>query len=212
MNLVIYTILLWIMYYMNYLGSSTTVLGKPTMELSTIFPFQYMPPGVTFMVAWTIIFVLLAVFLAVARRHYIKTKQTQSRVMLLFWATCITNSLWVIVTGRGWYRLSIILIALLMWQLYLILDIYKKRFLQKTVGRYTFGTYYGWVSIATCSISLSQAVYLIAPSVVLSNTWARIAVLIWVWVTLYSRKRWRNIAALVFALWGLGWALYSLLG
>ena len=203
---------------MNYLWSATTVLGSPLLKLAEIFPFPYMPPGVTFMVAWTTIFVLLAVFLWVARRHYIRTKQTQSRVMMLFAATCITNMLWLVVTGMWWYIVGVVLIAILMWELMLILDIYKKRFLQKTIGRYTFGAYFGWVSIATCSISLSQLMYIVSPhlwltnNIALSTTWIAIALAIWVWVTLCSRMRWKNVAALVLALWALGGALWSLFG
>lgn len=96
---------------MNYLASATTTLGLSMMDLAIVFPFPYMPPGVVFMVAWTTIFLLLGIFLIVARRHYIRTGQTQSRIMMLFAATCITNMLWIVVTGMGWYVIAALLIA-----------------------------------------------------------------------------------------------------
>ncbi len=216
MPFVFYAIILLVMYYMNYLASATTTLGTSMMDLATVFPFPYMPPGVVFMVAWTTIFVLLAVFLIVARRHYARTWQTQSRIMMLFAATCITNMLWIVVTGMGWYVIAALLIAWLWRQLFLMLDIYKKRFLQKTFWRYTFGAYYGWISIATGALTLSQLAYIVSPYLWLNSNIAltpiRIAIIlaIGIGITLCSRMRWKNIAALVFALWALGGAIWAL--
>ncbi|MDP2669545.1 MAG: hypothetical protein Q8O99_00600 [bacterium] len=50
----------------NYLAT-TDALGISMMQLGSIFPFPYMPPGWTFGIARGVIYLLLAVFVFVGR-------------------------------------------------------------------------------------------------------------------------------------------------
>lgn len=129
----IYVVLLGMMYYVTYLSSATSLLGTSMAHLAEVFPFPFLPEGRVFMVAWTLIYLLLAAFMIHARYHYIRTQQTQSRIMMLFGATCITNALWLVCTGKGWHIGAIIMIVLLLRELATILILYKKRFLQGSI-------------------------------------------------------------------------------
>lgn len=203
-------VVLIVMYYMNYLSSATDKLGTSIVDLGNIFPFSFMPPWLTFMVAWATIFAMVWAYLIVSFMKYKKTKQDDKMAMQLFLATCIVNILRLVVVGQNLHVLSVVLIALFMLLLWKLLDHYKTN--RKSLGWATFGLYYWWISIATTVIGISQVVYTYRSDVALSTWWAYICLLMWVITTIYSWIRRKNPYALIMSLWALGWACVSMFG
>lgn len=210
MHYIIMFLVLGTMYYMNYLGANTSQLGISIMDLANIFPFSFMPPGWTFMVAWATIFVMVWIYLIVSFIRYIKTKQDDRAALRLFLATCVVNILRLIVVGRGWHVVSVILIFLLMILLWRLLDHYKNN--KKSIWWATFGLYFGWISIASMVIGISQVLYTYFPNIALSTGWAYIALCIGIITTIYSWLRWKNPYALAMSIWALIWACVTMFG
>lgn len=197
-------------YYANYLGA-TGMWGMSINNLAQVFPFPYMPAGIFFGVAWTIIFILIGVFAFMAVAKYLAHGKTHNRTMWLFTISSALNILWVYITAHEMYLWSVIIIALLMFILGHILTRLKSHNAQNTFAWRAFGAYYGWISMATTVLSLSILIYLYYPAFALSATWAYCAIAIGVIVTILSRCRWRNPMALLFSFRALIGALSAFL-
>ena len=197
-------------YYANYLGA-TGMWGMSINNLAQVFPFPFMPAGVFFGIARTLIFVLIGIFAIIAVGQYIRDGRTHKRTMTWFAISSVLNILWVYITALGYYAWSVLIIALIMVVLSQILNRLKSRNAQCTLGRWAIGAYYGWISIATTVLSLSMLVYLYDKTLVLSTTWSYIAIAIGMLVTICSWFRWRNPAALLLSFRGLIGALVAFL-
>ena len=67
---IINTVLVLLVYVFSYLATATDVLGPQPTNLSGVFPFTFMPPGIVFMFTWTTIFILLGIFTIYMRKKY----------------------------------------------------------------------------------------------------------------------------------------------
>lgn len=197
------------MYYINYLWSATNVLWDTISDLGVIFPFQFMPPGWTFMIAWNIIFFMLAVYLIISTIKYLKIKQSNNKTIYLFLLSCILNISWISTTAQGMYILSFIIIWLLAYIVYRLLNLYKDD--KKSIWRITFGLYFWWISIATFPLSISQVIYKYFPSFVLWDIWSYISIAIAILVVYLSYIKWKNIYALIMWLWAVVWVFVAIL-
>ena len=203
MSAIVALITLLGVYYTNYLSTATDMLGMNTASLAQVFPFPYMPAGVFFMGAWTLIYVLIGIYTIIALVREAQHKKNHHKILWLFALTSVFNILWTLASSREMYLLSIVIIVLLMIVLGMILTKMKRNDLQKTFGRWAMGAYYGWVSMATTVLSLSMLVYLYNPTLALSSSWSYIVMVIGAVVTILSWMRWKNAGALVLALWAL---------
>ncbi len=207
---IINTVLVVLVYVFSYLATATDVLGPQPTNLSGVFPFTFMPPGIVFMFTWTTIFVLLGIFTIYMRKKY-KDEAKNSLFLDLFAWTSILNIAWLISTAQEAYTISFIIMVLLFLTLGKMLDILlvKGRNSYKNRGWITFGAYYGRVSVATWALWLSQVLYTYNPTFTMSQTWSWIAIALGAGVTLLSRLRWKNLVALLFSFFGLWGALWA---
>jgi len=172
-------------------------------NLSQIFPFPYMPPGWTFGIAWWVIYFSLLWYII-----YLRTREwTESKVVKeispWFWISCILNILRITSTAMERYIISVALIVWLFLVLWTILTVIKSYALNKKEEIFVkipFWLYYGWISLATSIIAVSQFVYQRNVELPLGQTRTIVVVGTWLLVALYSWLRRRNIGQLLISL------------
>ena len=200
---IISTVLLLVVYVANYLSSSTDILWASLSNLGEIFPFAYMPPGRTFGGAWWLIYLSLWIYVIWSWTQQAKDSAIQKKLQLLFRLTCLFNITWLVTTGVEQYISAFFIILGLLIILWYILTLIKTTDLTKTQIRtiaVPFGLYYGWVSIATSVLWISQVVYQFNTWIPLT-TWRTVWVIaLWVIITIRSFSKRRNRAQLLIAI------------
>lgn len=194
---------LLVMYYVNYLGSSTDLLGTNMGQLNVVFPFLYMPPGWMFGLSWGLIFVLLAVWYIMQRKCDVSTPEqhaayrNERRLALI---SIILNMGWLIVMGQEWYVIAALIIIALM----VVLGMLMQQSRRTLVSYITRGVYYGWITVATLILTSSIMLYVFqgmgTDSFALTTTWMRIARAAWLIAVLFSYRRYRNLPAFIWSL------------
>ena len=199
---IISTLLLVLVYIFNYLSSSGEFWADMA-NLAQVFPFPYMPPGWTFMIAWTSIYVALWVYLMFSWSKTWQTSKINKTISPRFWASCLLNILWITATAMERYVISVALIVwlfVLLWSMVRLLSDSSLTKKESWYIRFPFGLYYGWISLATSIIAVSQLVYQRNVELPLGQTWTIIVVGTWLLVATYSRLTWRNIWQLLISL------------
>lgn len=118
------TLLVILVYVFSYFATSTKLLGPQTTNLGNAFPFSFLPPGVVFMVARTLIFVLLGIFVIYMWRKY-KDEARNKHFLNLFAMTSILNIARLIATAQQLYVIAFMIMLLLFLALAKMLDILK---------------------------------------------------------------------------------------
>lgn len=96
------TLLLIGIYILAYLSSATDYLGINMTDLNAIFPFQIMPPGIFFMIAWTSIYVLLGIF-----TFFTFKKQEYSAVVPWLALSHVFHILWLITNSQQLFVINV---------------------------------------------------------------------------------------------------------
>lgn len=208
---IINTALLIVVYYLAYLSSATDTLGLQMKDLNAIFPFDVMPPGISFMIAWSLIYVLLGIFTIWLWKKSLDEERYKD---ILTWMIIshVLHIWWLITNGQQMFIVNVIIIFLLWLVLWKILDILKSKWLSKSNNLWwiTFWSYYGWITVATWTLWVSQLVYLANPDFALTSTRSWIAVALSVIMTIFSWFRWKNIYTLILSLWWMWGALWTI--
>lgn len=208
------TVLLILVYLFNYLGVNW-LLWASQMQLAEIFPFPFMPPGITFMVAWTGIYILLLWYILYGRLWWVETKLYQD-IQQRFWVSCLLNIFWIVATWQERYIISVAIIFWLWIVLAKILDIihieYKEK---KNIKEFRgvvlpFGIYYWRISLASSIVAISQLVYQFNIDFTLGQIWTFIVIAIGVSISIYSRRQRNNIWQFIITIWALMWIAYAL--
>jgi tryptophan-rich sensory protein len=202
------SILLLVVYYVNYLSSSGQ-LGANLMNLRDIFPFIYMPSGRTFGVAWSMIYLALGVWLIRSWTKRWQENKTNQKIIPLFRTSCLLNILRITTTANEWYAISVIIIAALMFCLWNILQhIWKQNSWFLIIP---FWLYAGWVTMATTLIWLFQFIYSFWWTFVAANRRAPVAILTWLGTATYVYTKRRNPAQLFITCIALAGVITSLM-
>lgn len=218
---VISTVLLILVYVFNYLWVNG-YLWASQMELSSTFPFAFMPDGIIFMVAWTVIYILLLIYIIYGWTEAWKKSKRAEAIQPWFQISCLLNIFWMVATGRERYIVSVALIWWLWATLWQILNVIhsvsvhweEKKWDTKKLRALVipFWVYYGWISLASSTVGLSQLIYQWNVDFSLWQTWSIIVVILWLLVSVYSRRRRKNIWQLIISLRAIGGILFALLG
>ena len=184
------------------------------MNLSTIFPFSFMPPGWTFGGAWTAIYVLLAIYIIFAWTAAGRADRLAQSLLPRFVITCVLNITWLRLTGLEAYGLSVVVLVVLWAILWKIMDIITHAPVDQKVWQVTlpFGMYVGRISMAAGVIGVSQLFHLSLPEIVSSQCWTIGALVMAAAVTLIGRSKRKNRGQLLIclrALAGIGVALFA---
>ncbi len=138
----------------NGLAGSTTLLnGVTSGEVSDMYPTLITPAGFTFAI-WSIIYVLLAVFIVYQALPRNREQPFLNRISILFALSGICNILWLFLWHYDYILYSLILMIALLATLitiYLRLNIGKAdvSIKEKLAVHLPFSVYLGWISIAT---------------------------------------------------------------
>lgn len=140
LNLVMFAI----MVFVNYLANALPLNEKTTAQLSEQYPNLFVPSGITFSI-WGVIYLMLLIFVIIQFRE--TNKDIVQKVGWVFVISCAFNSLWIV----AWHYEQLVLSVLIMLGLLVSLIIINYRFksLSLSVSKAAFGTYLGWVCIAT---------------------------------------------------------------
>lgn len=135
-------ILLVLVYGMAGLATATRLLGIKIMDLNLIFPFEVMPPSITFMVSWTCIYIALGVLTRWLWTHRNDTKITI--VLQLLVVSHIFHILRLITNGQQLFVLNVMTIVVMALVLIRILDylIREKQYNNKYIPWIVTGIYY----------------------------------------------------------------------
>lgn len=150
------TILYIVMIATNAAAVLLPLNGMTTQEVSDSYPNLFAPAGLTFAI-WSVIYLLLAGFVVYqwfepANQSVLSNHQIRKKLRILFAASSLLNSIWLV----AWQYLQINLSVIIMLAL-LITLIYLNHLLRSTTLnkkdyvfiRLPFSIYFGWITIAT---------------------------------------------------------------
>jgi hypothetical protein len=148
-------ILFLIMVTMNALANILLINGKYTGQISDSYPNLFVPAGITFSI-WGVIYLLLLIF-SIASVIECFQKKSQPvmniRILMLYAASSILNSFWILAWHYELMPLSMgIMAALLMVLILIFLELEKNRpmnLIQSFVFKVPMQVYLGWITVAT---------------------------------------------------------------
>ena len=168
------------------------------------------PAGTAFSI-WSLIYVGLAAYTVWQWLPAQATDERHRRTGWLAAASMLLNAAWLLVTQQGWIWASVVVIAALVAVLGVLVGRLTERpsygFAEAVVVDGTFGTYLGWVCVATCAnVTAALVASGVDPGPPVSELWAvaLLAVAAAVGVLLARRLGGRYAVALALA-WGLVW-------
>jgi benzodiazapine receptor len=137
----------------NALASTALLNGKSTASISDKYVTLITPAGYVFSI-WSVIYILLFVFVAFQAMSSQKDKPFQKHISVLFLLSCIFNIVWIFLWQYEYITLSVPLMFALLVSLiaiYLRLNIGKTNvsIREKLVVHLPFSVYLGWITIAS---------------------------------------------------------------
>jgi hypothetical protein len=143
--------------------------GKTTADISDIYPSLFVPAGITFAVVWSLIYLLLLVFIIYQARDLFKKEksslQLHEKTGFLFFLSSAANCLWLL----AWqYNMILISLAVIIMLLILLTSIYFRlgtgvkpaSLAEKLCVRLPFSVYLGWICMATIANATALTVYM----------------------------------------------------
>jgi len=174
----------------NGLAGGTTFLGgKLTSEISDANPTLITPAGYVFSI-WSVIYVLLGVFVVFQLLYSQKEKGFHERIGWLFVVSCLLNIVWLFLWQYEYLSISVVLMFMLLATLiaiYLRLNIGKSTvpLREKLAVHMPFSVYLGWITIASIA---NVAVTLVSVGWdgfgISQETWAILIVIVALLITL----------------------------
>lgn len=134
-----------VMIVINALSNILPIGGKTTGEISNALDVLFTPAGYVFSI-WSVIYILLAIWLIREWIQYKKEGNVNSRLHALFITSSILNAAWILVWHNQLFLLSVIIMILLLFTLILIYQISIHH--PSKMTRYPISLYIGWISVA----------------------------------------------------------------
>lgn len=150
LNIVIFAVTVGV----NSLAGATTLLnGKTSGQVSDAYPTLITPAGFTFSI-WSIIYILLGVFVVYQVLPQKEGKSFLDRISFLFILSGLLNTSWLFLWHYGFITYSVILMFGLLASLiaiYLRLNIGKAdvSIKEKICVHLPFSVYLGWITVAS---------------------------------------------------------------
>jgi hypothetical protein len=136
-------------------GSTTSIGGVTTGDVSDSYPNLFAPAGFTFSV-WGVIYLLLAVYtgysLLALRRPDDAANALVDRLTPLYLGTSVANSVWLFCWQYGYLGLSVVVMLVLLALLIRIRALLAAAAVPQWQGRvigWPFSVYLGWITVAT---------------------------------------------------------------
>lgn len=141
-----------LMIAVNALANILPINGLTTGEISDSYPNLFVPIPLTFSI-WGVIYLLLLFFVIYQVKSHGKGNET-TELSLLFIASCIANTLWIL----AWHYQRIFLSLLIMIVLFFLLLLIYRFLPTRETGvtkkewfflQLPFSIYFGWITVAT---------------------------------------------------------------
>jgi hypothetical protein len=134
-------------------GATSLIGGKTTAQVSDAYPTLVTPAGYVFTI-WSVIYILLGVFVIVQALSRGRAEIFRERIGLLFTMSCVFNIVWLFLWQFELLLASVIVMFMFLATLiliYLRLGIGKSTvgFWEKIVFHLPFSVYLGWITIAS---------------------------------------------------------------
>jgi len=132
------------MVALNYLANALPLNGITSSQLSDAYPNLFVPAGITFAI-WGVIYLLLAAYCIV--QFFPSARAKNIKISWLFIISCGFNGAWIL----AWHYQKLTLSLLIMAGLLITLILINLRLtdLPMRIPKAAFGTYLGWICIAT---------------------------------------------------------------
>ncbi len=143
------------MVVVNALATLLPINNRTTGEISDAYPNIFAPAGATFSI-WGVIYLLLGAYVAYQVTQFLRRKKSPPResreIQTLFAVSSVINGLWIFAWHYDWIGASVVLMLALLGTLIAIADRSNSATLapqEKTLTKIAFGTYFGWITVAT---------------------------------------------------------------
>ncbi|HVP16251.1 MAG TPA: tryptophan-rich sensory protein [candidate division Zixibacteria bacterium] len=192
----------------NSLAGTGLINGKSTGSISDKYATLVTPAGYVFSI-WSIIYILLFVFVAFQALPSQKDKPFQKQVGVLFLLSCIFNIAWIFLWQYEYITLSVPLILALLASLiaiYLRLNIGKANvpMREKLSVHLPFSVYLAWITIASIADVAAALVSVSWNGFGISNeTWAILVIAVALVIALAVTVTRRDIGYDLVIIWAL---------
>jgi len=194
----------------NSLAGATTLLnGRTSGQVSDAYPTLITPAGFTFSI-WSIIYILLAVFVVYQALPRNRDKPFLYRISFLFILSGLLNVFWLFLWHYGFITYSIILMFGLLASLiaiYLRLNIGKAAvsFKERVCVHLPFSVYMGWITVATIA-NVSVALTFVGwdGGGIDLAIWAVLVIAVALLITLIAIVARKDVAYSLVIVWALG--------
>ena len=192
----------------NGLASTALLNGISTGAISDKYRTLVTPAGYVFSI-WSVIYVLLFVFVAFQALSSQKDKPFQKQVGALFLLSCIFNIVWIFLWQYEYITLSVpVMFALLasLIAIYLRLNIGKANvsLREKLAVQLPFSVYLGWITIATIADVAAALVSVRWDGFGISyETWAILVIVVALIIALLVTFTRRDVAYDLVIIWAL---------
>lgn len=205
------------MIVVNALANILPINGLNTGEVSASYPNYFVPAGFTFSI-WGIIYLLLALYVAVSTTLFLKKNTDEvkqkmlTQVAKIFIVTCIINASWIFV----WHHLQIVAsVFVMLLFLFALIVMYLKQkqsnitftAFQQFAISIPFIVYLAWICVATIANIAALLVSIgfngagIAP-----ENWSITMIIVATLLTTFfsiKEKQWAFCAVVAWALYGI---------
>jgi len=194
----------------NSLAGATTLLnGRTSGQVSDAYPTLITPAGFTFSI-WSIIYILLAVFVVYQALPRNRDKPFLYRISFLFILSGLLNVFWLFLWHYGFITHSVILMFGLLASLiaiYLRLNIGKAAvsFKERLCVHLPFSVYMGWITVATIA-NVSVALTFVGwdGGGIDLAIWAVLVIAVALLITLIAIVARKDVAYSLVIVWALG--------
>jgi benzodiazapine receptor len=192
----------------NTLASTAVLNGKSTGEISDKYATLATPAGYVFAI-WSVIYILLAVFVVFQALPSQKDRAFQKEVGVLFMLSSVFNVVWIFLWQYEYITLSVLPMFALLATLivtYLRLNIGKSNvpLKEKLSVHLPFSVYLGWITIASIADVAAALVSVNWDGFGRSDvTWAMVVIVVALAITLLVIFTRRDIAYSLVIIWAL---------
>lgn len=137
---------------LNALATTLPLGGRTTAEISDSFNLLFVPAGYVFSI-WGLIYLALIGFAVLQALPAQQNNRAMRATGWWFAATCVANSLWILLWQYGYYPLTLVMMLTLLASLIVI---YRRLAASgnpdtatRWLVRFPFSLYLGWISVAT---------------------------------------------------------------
>lgn len=189
------------MLVMNGLANGLPLNGKTTGELSEQYPNWFVPAGITFSI-WGVLYLLMIAYMGM---RITKRNDESDGIESLYMLTAVLNGTWIIAWHYEWMAVSLLIMGGLLATLVVIAHrIYKWHDQAHWLTKATFGSYLGWIIVATgANVTAALVDWGWGGFGIPGPTWAAILIAVASLIAIATKRTFANPYILASVMWAL---------